>query len=97
MHAVIAAEPVEAKVRAAKKGGRLTAHGAGAQFDEALKLSVISEAELQLWKRAQVLRHRVIMVDDFDKHFGLQAIEPATANADNKEIEPWQPKIAASM
>ena len=72
MNAVIASEPVEAKVRAAKKAGRLSVHGASAQFEEAMKLSVITETELALWKRARVLQHEIIMVDDFDKHFGKQ-------------------------
>ena len=73
MHAVIAAEPIEAKVRAAKKAGRLSGQGADAQYEEAMKLSVITETELALWKRARVLQHEIIMVDDFDKHFGKQA------------------------
>ena len=97
MHAVIAAEPVEAKVRAARKGGRITARGAEAQFDEALQLSVISDTELQLWKRAQMLRQRVIKVDDFDQHFGMQASQSSTKN----EEQSWQAQItptrAASM
>ena len=73
MHAVIAAEPIDAKVRAAKKAGRLSGHGADAQYEEAMKLSVITETELALWKRARVLQHDIIMVDDFDLHFGKQA------------------------
>ena len=73
MHAVIAAEPIDAKVRAAKKAGRLSGHGADAQYEEAMKLSVITETELALWKRARALQHDIIMVDDFDLHFGKQA------------------------
>ena len=73
MHAVIAAEPIDAKVRAAKKAGRLSSHGLDAEYEEAMKLSVITDTELALWKRARVLQHEVIMVDDFDKHFGKQA------------------------
>jgi acyl-CoA dehydrogenase len=72
MHAVIAAEPIDAKVRAAKKAGRLSGHGADAQYEEAMKLSVITETELALWKRARALQHDIIMVDDFDTHFGKQ-------------------------
>ena len=72
MHAVIAAEPIEAKVRAAKKAGRLTTHGSAAQFEEAMKLSVISETELALWKRARVLHDEVVMVDDFDHNLDRQ-------------------------
>lgn len=73
MHAVISAEPIDAKVRVAKKAGRLTTHGADAQYEEAMKLSVITETELALWKRARVLQREIIMVDDFDKHFGKLA------------------------
>ena len=84
MHAVIAVEPIEAKVRAAKKAGRLTTHGADAQWEEAMKLSVITETELAQWKRARALQHEVIMVDDFDKHFGKQAA-----------VNPWRQAEAA--
>ncbi|MEQ1516345.1 MAG: acyl-CoA dehydrogenase, partial [Usitatibacteraceae bacterium] len=79
MNAVIAAEPIEAKVRAAKKAGRLTVHGADLQFEEAMKLSVITETELALWKRARVLQHEIIMVDDFDKSVGNQAAKAPEA------------------
>ena len=85
MHAAIAVEPIEAKVRAAKKAGRLTTHGAEAQWDEAMKLSVITETELAQWKRARVLQHEVIMVDDFDKHFGKQVAERTWRRAEAAE------------
>ena len=82
MHAVIAAEPVDAKVRAAKKAGRITTQGAESQYEEAMKLSVISETELALWKRARALQHDIIMVDDFDKDFDRkQADQPAWQQA----------------
>jgi acyl-CoA dehydrogenase len=74
MNAVMASEPVEAKVRAAQKGGRL-AHvaqrGLEAMFEEAMKLSVITETELAQWRRARALTKDVVRVDDFDKNFGL--------------------------
>jgi len=82
MHAVIAAEPVEAKVRTAKKAGRFSARvgaaNAEAEFEEAVKLAVISETEHALWKRARALQHDIIMVDDFDKHFGKQIASEKT-------------------
>ncbi len=78
MHAVIAAEPIEAKVRIAQKAGRITARGQDAIFEEAMKLSVISETELALWKRARALTRDVVRVDDFDKNFGLAVVEPAS-------------------
>ena len=71
MHAVIAAEPVEAKVRVAQRAGRLTQRALEPMFEEAMKLSVITETELALWKRARVLTKEVVAVDDFDKNFGL--------------------------
>ena len=86
MHAVIAAEPIEARVRAAKKAGRLSGHGADAQYEEAMKLSVITETELALWKRARTLQHDIIMVDDFDKHLG---------NEVSGKPEVWQQAEAA--
>jgi acyl-CoA dehydrogenase len=92
MHAVIATEPIDDKIRVAQKAGRLTASTLEQRLMQALELSVITSAELQLWKRAQALRRAVIMVDDFDQHFGKQAISPA-----NQESKEWQPKIAASM
>ncbi|MEO8103679.1 MAG: acyl-CoA dehydrogenase [Betaproteobacteria bacterium] len=85
MHAAIAAEPIEAKVRAAKKAGRLTAHGTQAQWDEALKLSVITDTELAQWKRARTLQHDIIMVDDFDMHFSKQSAAPVWQQAEAAE------------
>lgn len=76
MNAVVAAEPVEGKVRAAQKAGRFSARGADAIFDEAARLSVITETELALWKRARVLTKEVVRVDDFDKNFGLAVSQP---------------------
>ena len=71
MNAVIAAEPVEAKVRAAQRAGRLSTRAVEPMFEEAMKLSVISETEWALWKRARVMTKEVVRVDDFDKNFGL--------------------------
>ncbi len=85
MHAVIAVEPIEAKVKAAKKAGRLTARGGDAQWDEAMRLSVITETELAQWKRMRVLQRDVIRVDDFDPHFGKQAELPKWQQAEAAE------------
>ena len=74
-HAVIAAEPVDAKIKAAKKAGRITAKGPEAEAEEALRLAVITDTEIGQWRRARMLQHEVIMVDDFDKSFGKQAVD----------------------
>jgi acyl-CoA dehydrogenase len=71
MNAVVAAEPIEAKVRAAQKAGRITAKVQDAAFEEANSLSVITDTELALWKRARALSKEVVRVDDFDMHFGV--------------------------
>ncbi len=85
MHAVIAVEPIEAKVKAAKKAGRLMARGADAQWEEAMRLSVITETELAQWKRMRTLQKGVIMVDDFDHDFGKKAAMPAWRQAEAAE------------
>ncbi len=85
MHAVIAIEPIEAKVKAAKKAGRLTARVTDAQWEEAMRLSVITETELAQWKRMRILQRDVIRVDDFDPHFGKQAELPKWQQAEAAE------------
>jgi acyl-CoA dehydrogenase len=81
MNAVVAAEPIEAKVRAAQKAGRITAKTQDAAFEEAKSLSVITDTELALWKRARVLTKEVVRVDDFDKNFGIAVIAPTSRTA----------------
>ncbi len=81
MNAVVAAEPIEAKVRAAQKAGRIIAKTQDAAFEEAKSLSVITDTELALWKRARVLTKEVVRVDDFDKNFGLAVVEPTSRTA----------------
>jgi acyl-CoA dehydrogenase len=71
LHAVIQAEAVEAKLRAAQKGGRLSALAQG----EALTLSaqaagVITAEEAALLQRTRLLREQVIRVDDFPQDLG---------------------------
>ena len=85
MHAVIAIEPIEAKVKAAKKAGRFTSRATDAQWEEAMRLSVITETELAQWKRMRVLQRDVIRVDDFDPHFGKQAELPKWQQAEAAE------------
>ncbi len=77
MNAVVAVEPIEAKVRVAQKAGRLSAKSIDDIFEEAKDLSVISDTELAQWKRARVLTKEVIRVDDFDKNFGLSVAQSA--------------------
>ena len=78
LRAVIAAEPVEAKLHAALKSGAI-----GGKFAEeietlALAAGVISQAEADLLESARALRRRVIMVDDFPQDLGKSEIVQST-------------------
>jgi acyl-CoA dehydrogenase len=83
--AAIAAEPVEAKLRAAQQDGRIARRYADQVAAEGLKHGVISAAEFDLLQRAAGLRRRAIMVDDFPKDFGkselYQTTQPVTFEA----------------
>ena len=66
--ATIQAEPIDAKVRQAEKTGRFEGHPANNVRDlsqAALALGVITEQEFAILSRRDILRDRVIAVDDF--------------------------------
>ncbi len=86
MEAVIRAEPVEAKLRAAQKEGRLPQRSAAERRDAAVKSGVITLAEFEQLVRTDRLRREVIMVDDFPTDLSRQP---------SQEKAPW-PR-AASM
>ena len=75
--AVIAAEKVEAKIRAAVKNGTLQGKGEGLTA-QAVQNGVISADEAHAVERAQQLRRRVIMVDDFPRDLGKSEIFQTT-------------------
>ncbi|MCK0507267.1 acyl-CoA dehydrogenase [Aromatoleum anaerobium] len=75
--ATIAAEPVEAKLKEARRHGRfdpglIVGGGVDAVWRRALEAGVISDAEFALVERRNVLRDKVIRVDDFPYDFGLR-------------------------
>jgi acyl-CoA dehydrogenase len=65
MEAAIKADPIEAKIRAAQKEGRLPQRTATERRDAAAKNGIITLAEFEHLVRADRLRREVIMVDDF--------------------------------
>ena len=75
--AVIAAEAVEAKMRAAQKAGVLSGKGTSLT-DSALRQGIISASDAQVLARAQQLRRRAIMVDDFPRDLGKTEIFQTT-------------------
>jgi acyl-CoA dehydrogenase len=82
LDATVIAEPVEARMRAAIKDGRLDAKlppGAGVDVlvERALALSVISAEEARAVLVQRELVTKVIRVDDFDGDLGASLLQPA--------------------
>ena len=68
--ALIAAEqaqPIEDRIRAARRAGTLAADSLKHDVEIAAALGIISKADAQLVEKARQLRRRAIMVDDFPK------------------------------
>ena len=68
--AVIAAEPIEAKLRAAQRAGTIDGEFSSMLVADGLAKGVITQDEAAALSRAAALRSKVIMVDDFPKDFG---------------------------
>jgi len=85
LRAVIAAEPVEAKIRAVAKTGAIGGRFPDKVRDAAVAMGVITKDEAGLLERAAELRRKVIMVDDFPKDLGrteiYQTTQPVTFEA----------------
>ena len=76
--AVIAAEPVEAKMRAAKHAGTISGEFSDQLAQDAVAKGVINAQEAEVLARAKALRRKAIMVDDFPKDFGRSEIFQTT-------------------
>ena len=83
--AVIAAEPIEAKIRAAQHAGAISGEFGDQVAQDALAKGVITQPEADSLAHAKSLRRRVIMVDDFPKDFSrselLQTTQAVTFEA----------------
>jgi acyl-CoA dehydrogenase len=73
MEAAIAADPIEARIRAAQKEGRLPQRTLAERRAAAVKDGIITPAELEHLARADRLRREVIMVDDFPNDLSRQS------------------------
>jgi acyl-CoA dehydrogenase len=78
LRAVIAAEPIGAKVRKARKDGVISASFADQIVEEAVAKGIIGQAEKAAMDLAKQLRRRCIMVDDFPKDLGKTEIHQTT-------------------
>ncbi len=76
--ATIAAEPVEARIRVAARAGAIAGRFADELAAQALAKGVISNAEADTLARANTLRRKVIMVDDFPQDLGKSEIFQTT-------------------
>ncbi len=85
LRAVIAAEPVEIKMRAAVKAGVISSRFGDELAEEAVSKGVITPAESAILDHARELRRKVIMVDDFPRDLGkseiFQTTQPVTFEA----------------
>jgi acyl-CoA dehydrogenase len=82
--AVLAAEPVEAKLGAAIKDGRIDGklppgEGAETLAERALAAGVIDASEVALLREARELTARVVRVDDFPQDLGWSEMRPVSA------------------
>ena len=78
LRAVVAAEPIGAKIRAARERGMITARFADEIVEEALAKGVITQDDRNAMERAKLLRRQVIMVDDFPRDLGKTEIYQTT-------------------
>ncbi|MCX7148161.1 MAG: acyl-CoA dehydrogenase [Rhodocyclales bacterium] len=76
LEATIAAEPVEAKLRAAEKAARVGAGDTATKLRHAQEAGILSAEEVALVQRRILLRDKAIAVDDFPQDF---AVEQASA------------------
>jgi acyl-CoA dehydrogenase len=78
LRAVIAAEEVEAKIRAGVKAGTIKGRRADELAAQATAHNLISSGEAAVLAQAQALRRKVIMVDDFPRDLGKSEIFQTT-------------------
>jgi acyl-CoA dehydrogenase len=78
LRAVIAAEPIGAKIRKARASGVISADFADQIVEEAVAKGVITREEKSAMDHAKQLRRRCIMVDDFPKDLGKTEIHQTT-------------------
>jgi acyl-CoA dehydrogenase len=76
--AVIAAEPIEQKIRTARKTSALASASHEHDLASAVAQGIISKGELELVQHARALRRKAIMVDDFPKDLGKTEIYQTT-------------------
>jgi acyl-CoA dehydrogenase len=82
LEATVAAEPIEARIRAARKDGKVGAGDAATMAAHAFEAGVITAEEHALLQRRAVLRDRAIAVDDFPQDFSVEHVTQPPAKAE---------------
>ncbi|MDO8787540.1 MAG: acyl-CoA dehydrogenase [Sulfuritalea sp.] len=77
LEATIAAEPIEAKLRAAEKSGKVGAGDTATKLRHAQEAGLLSAEEVALVQRRIHLRDKAIAVDDFPRDFSVEQISAA--------------------
>ena len=90
LDAVILAEPIDAKIRAAQKTAKVGAGSTAQAGQHALEAGIITADDLACLIRRDELRDKVVRVDDFPQDFGLE-----TAAATELAEAPMPHKLAA--
>ena len=72
LEATLAAEPIEARLRAAEKAGRVGAGDTATKLRHAQEAGILSAAEVALVQRSHTLRDKAIAVDDFPPDFAVE-------------------------
>jgi len=78
LRAVIAAEPVGAKIRKAREQGKILSAIADRMVEEALSQGIITHEEKAAMDLARRLRRQVIMVDDFPRDLAKSELHQTT-------------------
>jgi acyl-CoA dehydrogenase len=89
MEAAIAAEAIEAKIRAAQKAKAIAGRTSAELVQAALAASVITPAERDQLTRAAALRDKVVRVDDFPQDWRVRR------DGDTVAVPPARAKVAA--
>jgi acyl-CoA dehydrogenase len=99
LRAVIAAEPVAAKVQAAARAGAIVARWPAEEVEASVAAGVISAEEAGMLTHAARLRRKAIMVDDFPRDLGrselFQTTEPVSFEALRRAFDQAREEAAA--
>jgi acyl-CoA dehydrogenase len=91
MEAVIKADPIEHRIRAAQKEGKLPQRGVAERRLAALNQGLVTKEEYEHLLYTDRLRHDVVKVDDFEHDLARGRQEETWQSTDSRK------KLAASM